>query len=464
MKKDIRIVEANKYTRIEPEYILNQRAKWITNGIDNEFFYYTEEQYINSPTNQAIIDNIVNYVVGEGLYDENGNNIESILDEEELTKAVTDFKIHGSLCLQVIYTLGEPKRIAKLYHVPTRTVAIYKQDDLSDEIERYWVCFNWRQRTLFKPYEVPAFGYGDGYETEILRIQRQSIQPLFALPDYQASLQWCEVEAEIANFSNKSIKNGFSAGKVINIHTGTLNGLDEEEMDLQKKAIINDLTGSENANKVAVAFINSPEEKMTIENITIDNMHENFISMSEEARQKIMLSHKIPSGSLFGIPNPTGFSSQADEMEMALKLLYRSQINPIRNTICKYLNWSLKKVNGGDWNLKFKDFEAKEDEVEEVGQPTELKKWRHTANSSNVDKVMYNDEDMRLVVKFNDGAHYTYYDVSFDDFLSLIAPDALARTEGKNKWGSWYPGKPSIGAGVHQILEKYSYTRGGSLK
>lgn len=463
MKKNVRVVEANKYTRIEPEYILNQRAKWITNGIDNSFFYYTEEQYINSATNQAIIDNIVNYVVGEGLYDEN-NNIESILDEEELIKAVTDYKIHGSLCLQVIYTLGEPKRIAKLYHVPTRTVAIYKQDDLSDEIERYWVCFNWRQRTLFKPYEVPAFGYGDGYETEILRIQRQSIQPLFALPDYQSSLQWCEVEAEIANFSNKSIKNGFSAGKVINIHTGTLNGLDEEEMDLEKKAIINELTGSENANKVAVAFINSPEEKMTIDNITIDNMHENFISMSEEARQKIMLAHKIPSGSLFGIPNPTGFSSQADEMDMALKLLYRSQINPIRNQITKYLNWALEKVNGGDWNLKFRDFETKEDEVEEVTQPTELKKWRHTANSSNVDKVMYNDEDMRLVVKFNDGDHYTYYDVSFDDFLSLIEPAALAKTEGKNKWGSWYPGKPSIGAGVHQILEKYSYTRGGSIK
>jgi hypothetical protein len=467
MRRDVRVVEANKYVRIEPEFILNQRAKWVTNGIDNEYFYYTEQQYINSPTNQAIIDNITNYVMGEGLYDESGKDVSTIIDEEELIKALTDYKIHGSMCLQVIYTLESPKRISKMYHVPTRTVAIYKQEDLSDEIERYWVCFNWKQKSIFKPYEVAAFGYGEDNETEILRIQRQSIQPLFALPDYQSGLQWCEIEAEISNFSNKSIKNGFSAGKVVNIHTGTINALDEEEMELEKKAIINNLTGSENANTVAVAFINSPEEKLSIENIQIDNLHENFISMSEEARSKIMLSHKIPSGSLFGIPNPTGFSSQADEMDMALKLLYRSQINPIRNQVCKYLNWALESVNGEEWSLKFKDFEEKATEENTEESNTEvvsMKKWRRNADSSNVDRVMYNDESNELFVKFNSGSIYTYYDVSFSDFLDLIAPNALATTEGENQWGSWYPGKPSIGAGVHQILEKYNYSKGGNLK
>ena len=464
-KRDIRVVNANKYVRIEPEYILNQRNKWITNGIDNSFFYYTEEQYINSPTNQAIIDNISNYVMGEGLYCENGNNISTIIDEEELIKAITDYKIHGSLCFQVIYTLETPKKISKMYHVPTRTVAIYKQEDLSDEIERYWVCYNWRQRTIFKPYEVAAFGYGEGYETEILRIQRQSIQPLFALPDYQSALQWCEVEAEIANFSNKSIKNGFSAGKVINIHTGTINALDEEEMEIQKKAIINNLTGSENANTVAVAFINSPEEKMTIENIQIDNLHENFISMSEEAKNKIMLAHKISSGSLFGLPNPSGFSSQADEMDMALKLLYRSQINPIRNHITKYLNWALNSVDDKEWKLKFKDFEEKEGESTDPNAEVTMKKWRNTANSSNVDRIMYNDETFEMVVKFNDGAYYTYYDVEFDLFLNVMNGAAVCRTEGKNKWGEWYVGKtPSVGAAVNQLLEGKSYRRGGSLK
>lgn len=458
MNRDIRVVETNKYVRIEPEYILNQRNKWVTNGIDNSFFYYVEEQYINSPTNQSIIDNITNYVVGLGLYCKNGNDISNIIDEEEINKAVTDYKIHGSLCLQIIYTLESPKRIAKVYHIPTRTVAIYKQEDLSDEIERYWVCFNWKQKTIFKPYQVPAFGYGNGYETEILRIQRQSIQPLFSLPDYHSSLQWCEVEAEIANFSNKSIINGFSAGKVINIHTGTLNALSEEEMNLQKRAIINELTGSENANKVAVAFINSPEEKMTIDNISIENLHQNFISMSEEARNKIMLSHKIPSGSLFGIPNPSGFSSQADEMDMALNLLYRSQINPIRNTICKYLNWVFNKVEDKEYNFYFKDFEAKESETN-----VQMKKWRKDANSSNVDKIKYNDESEEMVIKFNDGSYYTYFNVVYKDFLLLIEPSALARTSGENKWGSWYPGKQSIGAGVHQILSKYRYIRGGNL-
>ncbi len=97
---------------------------------------------------------------------------------------------------------------------------------------------------------------------------------------------------------------------------------------------------------------------------------------------------------------------------------------------------------------------------------TTLKKWRNTANSSNVDKVMFNDESNELVIKFNDGSIYTYFNVSFDVFTNLIEPLALAKTDGENEYGSWYVGKPSVGSGVHQYLidRGVSYKKGGSLK
>ena len=94
----------------------------------------------------------------------------------------------------------------------------------------------------------------------------------------------------------------------------------------------------------------------------------------------------------------------------------------------------------------------------------ELKKWRNNATSSNVDKVLFNDETLELVIKFNDGEVYTYYDVPFDVFTSLIKPLALAKTDGENEFGSWYVGKPSVGAGVHQYLKGYSYKNEGSLR
>ena len=94
----------------------------------------------------------------------------------------------------------------------------------------------------------------------------------------------------------------------------------------------------------------------------------------------------------------------------------------------------------------------------------QLKKWRNDATSSNVDRIMYNDESRELVIKFNGGSVYTYYDVDFDIFISLIEPAALAKTNGENRYGRWWVGKPSVGAGVHRYLSRYKYSRGGSLR
>lgn len=96
--------------------------------------------------------------------------------------------------------------------------------------------------------------------------------------------------------------------------------------------------------------------------------------------------------------------------------------------------------------------------------PIILKKWRNQATSSNVDRLMFNDETNELVVKFNDGSYYTYFEVDFDIFLKLIEPAALAKTNGENRYGKWWIGKPSVGAGIHKYLSRYNYSRGGSLK
>lgn len=98
---------------------------------------------------------------------------------------------------------------------------------------------------------------------------------------------------------------------------------------------------------------------------------------------------------------------------------------------------------------------------------TTLKKWRNTAVSSNVDKIMYNDETNELVIKFNSGDYYTYYDIDFQEFINVIDGNAVCRTSGESRWGSWDVGKtPSVGAAVYRYLVNRGvrYTKGGSLK
>ena len=97
----------------------------------------------------------------------------------------------------------------------------------------------------------------------------------------------------------------------------------------------------------------------------------------------------------------------------------------------------------------------------------ELKNWRNTANSSNVDKMKYNDETKELVIKFNDGSYYTYFDVDFGQFMSIVEGQGVCITEGENEYGSWFVGKtPSVGAAVWEWLidTGVRYERGGSLR
>lgn len=95
-----------------------------------------------------------------------------------------------------------------------------------------------------------------------------------------------------------------------------------------------------------------------------------------------------------------------------------------------------------------------------------FKKWRNQASSSNVDRISYEDETKELVVQFNDGDIYTYYDIDFQEFLDVMNGQGICRTTGSNQYGSWFLGKyPSVGAAVYRILVKRgkSYKKGGKL-
>jgi hypothetical protein len=354
MKNNIKIVNLNKYTRPEPTALISQTNRYITNGTDNAYFYYVEDLYISSPTSQAIIDNVTNYILGAGLKT-NGYDISNILSSEDLRCAVQDFKTYGSCVLQVVYTFANDKRVGKLYYLPTKTIAIAKQDDLSAEIEGYYYSFDWRNKSKFRPQFIPAFGFGQNNETEILRIQRQSPQPLFALSDWVSGNQWAEVEGEISNFCINHIQNNFSAGKIVNINKGSV-GLTEDDLYETRQGIIADLTGSGNAGRVIVSFNENNTETTTVEDIQIIDAYQQFETLTKEAESKLLLAHKITSPTIVGLDKSTGFSSNAEELDMALKVFYRSQINPFREILTAGLEQVLK-LNDPNIELHFEDFE-----------------------------------------------------------------------------------------------------------
>jgi hypothetical protein len=54
-------------------------------------------------------------------------------------------------------------------------------------------------------------------------------------------------------------------------------------------------------------------------------------------RENILAGHRIPDPSLLGLPTPTGFSSQADQIETAYKLFTTTTIKPLQEFLIREL-------------------------------------------------------------------------------------------------------------------------------
>lgn len=92
-----------------------------------------------------------------------------------------------------------------------------------------------------------------------------------------------------------------------------------------------------------------------------------------------------------------------------------------------------------------------------------FKKERAFVDSTNADRMMYNDETLELVIRFNDGSTYTYLNVDRETYDDVVNGNAATKTAGE--WGP--VGKtPSVGAAIHQyLIEKgVSFKKGGNFR
>jgi hypothetical protein len=93
--------------------------------------------------------------------------------------------------------------------------------------------------------------------------------------------------------------------------------------------------------------------------------------------------------------------------------------------------------------------------------------FRRNLRSSNVNSILYDDVTKEMVIKFQEGDIYTYFNIEPNTFRSVVTgTGGVCKTEGSNQFGSWEVGKtPSIGAAVWEQLRdrNVKYQKGGDL-
>jgi hypothetical protein len=369
---NVKFIELAKYET--PVITEGKREDWVMYGEDNNYFQYLIDRYTYSPTNNAIINNIIKLVYGRGLNALDASKkpqqyaqFMTMFNKDCVRKMIMDSKMLGQFAIQVHYS-KDHSVVKKAYHIPVQLLRPEKCNK-DGEIEAYYYSDNWEDTKNFPPKRIPSFGTSKE-AVEILYIRPYSVgMKYFALVDYQGALPYAVLEQEISDYLINEVQNGFSGTKVINFN----NGLPpEEEMDAVERKVLGKLTGSK-GKRVIVSFNHSEAQKTTVDDIPLNDAPEHYTYLSEECMRKIMLGHNVTSPLLFGISSSNGFSSNADELQNSFILYYNMVIQPYQDLIIEAIDRVLA-VNGISLKLYFETLKPLEftDPSGKVEKPTEL--------------------------------------------------------------------------------------------
>ena len=322
----IKLINLSNY--VKPDIKEEYGRKWVLNGRDNSFFNYIIDRYNGSPTNESIINVYTSLLFGQGIsingQTEVYEDLAEIFSKNEQRKILADFKLFGMFSAKLIRSVGGG--VAMIKHFPINKLAMEKAND-KGVIENVYYSYDWKEKHKYKPEPIPVFqGKMTDKEMILLGKPYQAGCFYYANPDYLAGLQYAEIEEEISNFSINHIKNGLSFGYVINFNNG--GNLAPEDKDKIEQQIKEKLTGSENAGRFILSFNDGKEAEVTVEKLDVNDAHNQWESLREDAKYQLLTAHGVTSPLLFGMPSATGFGANADELNTASKLLQDYQITP----------------------------------------------------------------------------------------------------------------------------------------
>lgn len=351
---NLHLIQLNQYER--PTITEERNRNWVGIGENNDYYQTLIDAYMDSTTNNAVINGVVNLIYGKGIDATDSNEkpeqyaqMKSLLKPNDLRCVAQDLKLLGEASFQITYNKN---KISAITHFPRETLRAEKMND-KGEIKNYYYAPDWSKVTRnTKLKKFPVFGSGS--QNEIYIVKRSLTGFYYYSPaDYQTA--YAVLEKEIADYLINDTQNGFSGTKVVNFN----NGVPDREKQIQiKNDVLSKLTGSY-GEKVIIAFNNNAESKTTVDDIPLNDAPSHYQYLSEECQRKILVTHRVTSPLLIGLGSANGFSSNADEIRNATLLFDNIVIKPYQHLIIDALD-EILAYNNITLNLYFKTLEPLE--------------------------------------------------------------------------------------------------------
>ena len=368
----VHVVNFSSYTTPVVKEV--QGKDYVEYGDNNDYFGYLIDRYNGSPTNNAILNSLMDMTYGKGLDATDSAKkpseyaaMRGLFTKSCLQKVVADYVMMGQCSFQVVYS-QDHNTIVEVQHIPVETLRAARCNE-DGEIEAYYYAKDWtdvkgRKETAVR---IPAFGTSkEGLEILYIKPYRAGFY-YYSPVDYQGGLPYAELEEEIANYHINNIQNGLSPSMLINFNNGVPS---EEERRSIEQQIATKFSGSSNSGKFILAFNDNKDLAATVDPVQLSDAAEQYQFLSAEATQKIMVSHRIVSPMLLGIKDNSGLGNNADELKTASTLLDNLVIRPKQEIIIDGIDQILS-YNDISLNLYFKTLQPLEF-TEDVVTPMDM--------------------------------------------------------------------------------------------
>jgi hypothetical protein len=368
----VHVVNFSSYTTPVVKEV--QGKDYVEYGDNNDYFGYLIDRYNGSPTNNAILNSLMDMTYGKGLDATDSAKkpseyaaMKGLFTKSCLQKVVADYVMMGQCSMQVVYS-QDHNTIVEVQHIPVETLRAARCNE-DGEVEAYYYAKDWedvkgRRETAIR---IPAFGTSrEGLEILYIKPYRAGFY-YYSPVDYQGGLPYAELEEEIANYHINNIQNGLAPSMLINFNNGVPS---EEERRSIEQQIATKFSGSSNSGKFILAFNDNKDLAATVDPVQLSDAAEQYQFLSQEATQKIMVSHRIVSPMLLGIKDNSGLGNNADELKTASTLLDNLVIRPKQEIIIDGIDMILA-YNDISLNLYFKTLQPLEF-TEDVVTPMDM--------------------------------------------------------------------------------------------
>jgi|TARA_R110001606_G_C15403403_1_gene653627 hypothetical protein len=330
------------------------RNGWIEYGDSNSYPDFLIELYQNSSIHSALINGISDMIYGEGL---NANDkdqkpdqwlrLKSFLqtiDQDEIKKCIKDLKVFGGYYMNVVYSIDR-STFTEILHIPFQDIRSGEQNE-DGIVESYFYSKDWQnyRKKENTPEEIKAFNPEEKnlYPNQLLCVSGYSVgDTYYPKPDYLGSINYIELDKEIAIYHLNNIKNGLAPSFMMNFN----NGIPPlEKRRKLKQDIKQELQGPTNAGKFVLTFSDGKDRSPDITPFPLSDADKQYQFLSTEVTQKIMIGHRVTSPMLFGIKDQSGLGNNADELRTAFELFEATVVQPFQQIVLKSLNMILKEV------------------------------------------------------------------------------------------------------------------------